>query len=245
MTALDPPPDIKALFLRMGGWWVITLGIVVLVLTLLSESRAALARKFELESTTVEARVLNRYIRQQDGGTDQVSFIVALDFTTADDERIVLERGVPEENFQQMVPGTRVDVRYLPDTPRRVEVIEGAYGRGAVALQRVALVGGLLWLFLLWRVGAWSVSAVRAREAGPREAVEVLRIQRTPYRVRRQRYFRLVWRDGQGAEGESLLNWRKVVASHRPGTTTHVYRDGRTTWWVGDIGERAGEGDLR
>ncbi|MEM9844761.1 MAG: DUF3592 domain-containing protein [Pseudomonadota bacterium] len=240
MAVPDPPPDVKALFLRMGGWWVILLGIVVLVITLLSESRASLARKFEFESRTVEARVINRYIRQQDGGTDQVSFIVALDFTTPEGERIVLERGVPQESFEEMIPGSRVDVRYLPDTPQRVEVTEGAYRSGAIALQRVALGGGILWLLLLWRVGSWAVSAVRAREAGPREDVEVVRIQRTPYRVRRQRYFRLVWRDGQGVEGESLLNWRKVVAPHRPGTTTHVYRDGRTTWWVGDVGEREG-----
>lgn len=226
----------------MGGWWVIILAILVLLVTLLSESRASLARQFERDSRTVEARVLNRYIRQQDGGTDQVSFIVALDFSTPEGERIVFERGVPEENFQEMVPGTRVDVRYLPDAPRRVEVIEGAYRSGAVALQRVALGGGILWLILLWRVGSWAVSAVRAREGGPREDVEVVRVQRTPYRVRRQRYFRLVWRDKQGVEGESLLNWRKVVASHRPGTTTHVYRDGRTTWWVGDVGERPDAG---
>lgn len=239
MTPPDPPPDLKALFLRMGGWWVICLGIVVLVITLLSESRAALARQFELESRTAEARVLNRYIRQQDGGTDQVSFIVAIDFTTPEGERIVLERGVPEESFQKMVPGSRIEVQYLPDTPRRVEVTEGAYRSGAVALQRVALGFGIIWLILLWRVGTWSVSAVRAREAGPREEVEVVRVQRTPYRVRRQRYFRLVWRDAQGTEGESLLNWRRTVASHRPGTTTHVYRDGTATWWVGDVGERS------
>ncbi|MEM9911329.1 MAG: DUF3592 domain-containing protein [Pseudomonadota bacterium] len=238
MSANDPPPSLTTLFLRMGGWWVIVLGTIVLMVTLLSESRASLARQFALESRTAEARVINRYIRQQDGGTDQVSFIVAIDFTTADGERIVLERGVPEESFQRMMPGSRVDVQYLPDTPRRVEVTEGAYRSGAVALQRVALAFGIFWLFLLWRIGTWAVSAVRARESGPREEVEVLRVQRTPYRVRRQRYFRLVWRDGQGEEGESLLNWRRVVAPHRPGTTTHVYRDGRATWWVGDVGER-------
>ncbi|MEM9498823.1 MAG: DUF3592 domain-containing protein [Pseudomonadota bacterium] len=235
----DPPPDAKQLFLRMGGWFVIGLGLLVLVVTLLSQSRASLARQFELESRTAEARVTNRYIRQQDGGTDQVSFIVAIRFSTAEGKQVRLERGVPEETYRALRPGATLDVRYLPDDPDTVEVTDGAYRSGAVMLQRLALGGGVVWLVMLWRVGSWAVGAVRAREHGALEAVEVVRVQRTTWRLNRQRLFRLVWRDAQGTEGHSLLNWRRRVAPYRPGTTTHVYRGSRDMWWVGDVGERA------
>lgn len=245
MTGSSParppgPPDVLRLFLRMGGWGVIILGVLVLIVSLLSASRLSLAREFERDGRLTRAEVVQKFVRIQtsaDGG-QTYGYFVRFGFDTPDGQRIQVQRALQFEDFELIDEGQSLDLRYLPDDPETILLASDAYKEGGTALRRIALVGGLVWLWSLWRVGGWAVDAVRAREYGVSEEVEVVKVQRTAVRMNRQRLFRLVWRDAAGHQDHSMLNWRKVVARFRPGDRIEVYRGSRHMWWPGDVGDR-------
>lgn len=236
----DPAPSVLRLFLRMGGWGVILLGIVVLVLSVMSASRLSIAKQFEDEGRSTKAEVTDKQVRQKraSDGSILTTYHVEFRFETFDGKELTLERPMEKPAFDGLGLGSPLPVRYLADTPSRVELDIGLYRRGGATLQRLALISGAIWLGILWIIGGWAVSAVQAREQGALEEVEVVKVQRTTWRMNRQRLFRLVWRNAEGEEGQSMLNWRRTVARFRPGDKVEAYRGARHMWWVGDVGER-------
>ena len=61
-------------------------------------------------------------------------------------------------------------------------------------------------------------------------------------RVNKQPRFRIVWRDMQGREGQSLMHKAADVGGIRPGDTVGIYQGVKRAWWVGDVGERVPPG---
>ncbi|MEL6412259.1 MAG: DUF3592 domain-containing protein [Pseudomonadota bacterium] len=237
----DRAPNVLRLFLRMGGWGVVLLGILVLTVSILSASRLSIAKQFEDQGRSAKAEVTDKQVRQKraSDGSVMTTFHVEFRFSTFDGKELTLEQPMEKPLFDGLGLGSTLPVRYLADTPSRVELDIGLYRRGGDTLQRIALIGGVVWLGLLWLVGGWAVSAVQAREQGRLEEVEVVKVQRTTWRMNRQRLFRLVWRNAEGQEGQSMLNWRRSVARFRPGDKVEAYRGARHMWWVGDVGERS------
>ncbi len=235
-----PPVSMLRLFLKMGGWFVLILGVVLLVLSLIGQSAFNAARRFDAEGLQTVARVTERYTTEStdSDGDSTVTYWLGLDYTTRDGETFDRTRTVTAREYRNVKPGDEIDIWYLESDPEATEITRGSNARGAQAMQVVALVLGAVWLGLLWLVGRWAVEAVRARRFGNCEEAEVTEIFRTSIEVNNRPRYRLKWRDRQGREGQSMLRKHGDLEAWRPGERVRIYQGLKRAWWAGDIGDR-------
>lgn len=238
---LLPPVSLLRLFLKMGGWFVLILGAVLLVLSLIGQSAFNAARRFDAEGLQTVARVTEKYTTEStdSDGDRTVTYWLGLDYTTRAGEEISKTRSVSSGEYRRVRQGDEIDIWYLESDPERTEVTRGSNAQGARVMRIVALVLGAAWLGLLWLVGRWAVEAVRARRYGTCEEAEVTEIYRTSIRVNNRPRYRLKWRDAQGREGKSLLRKSGDLEGYRPGQRVRIYQGLKRAWWAGDIGDRS------
>lgn len=241
-TCANPPVPLWRLFLKMGGWWVIGLTVILVVLSFASFGNAVMADRFETEGRAATATVTERYLREStdSDGDRTVTYYLTFAYTTQKGEAIELNRSVPRAVYYDVEQGGRWDLQYLESDPRKVELRDGDFARGASSLRWIALVVGLVWLGLLWWIGRRAVAALRARMYGRREEAEVLRVERSGVKVNNRYRYRLVWRDGDGTEGRSLLRREADLAPHPVGSRVVIFHGLARTWWAGDVGDRPG-----
>jgi len=234
------PVPIWRLFLKMGGWWVIGAGGLLLFVTFLSSSSLSLAQRFEAEGRAAQATVSARYTtesRDSDGDVTTIRWLT-LDYVTDARDEITISKTVGTSLYRRVAVGDTLPLLYLRSAPHTVELDPGSNRRTSRGTQIVALILGLGWLYSLWLVGGWAVGAVRARRFGARQQVKVTEIMRTTIRVNNRPRYRVVWRDQQGITGKSLLQRPERVQGVRPGDQIEIYKGLKRAWWVGDIGER-------
>lgn len=243
MTELPAPaPSLFRLFSRMGGWIVLLSGVVLLVLTLISQLAFHLANRFEEEGRMATATVRERYTTtstDSDGDTT-TSHWLGFDFVTDRKEEISLTETVGTSLYRAMQVGDSFELRYLASAPETVETTPGSNRTATRVTQMIALGVGALWLIGLWVVGGWAVAAVRARRHGARIKARVTSVERSNVRVNNRPRYRLTWEDAQGRTGKSLLRKREDLSGYRPGDTIEVFQGIKHSWWVGDVGERPG-----
>jgi len=234
------PVPIWRLFLKMGGWFVVIGGVILLMFTLISNLALETAKQFEREGRMASAVVTEKYTtesRDSDGDT-KTTYWLTLNFVTERKEAVRVTESVGTSAYRRAEVGQPFELLYLASDPERIEATPGSNRRGSRVFQIVALVFGVAWLAGLWKVGGWSVSAVRARRFGKREMARVKEVRRTGVRVNNTPRFRLVWRDSQGREGTSMLRKRADLEPFGRGDEIEIYMGLKTSWWVGDIGER-------
>lgn len=234
------PPGAVRLFFRMGGWGVVALGSVVVGLSLWADGQQRLQRAFAEDGNTVEARVLERIARSHLNVDGSVSYRYFLDlgFVTDLGERFRIRQSVNADRFEEVAEGDPVRVRYLEGDPVRVLLPEQSTPNAGQGATRTALVLGLVALGLLWRIGGWAVSGVKARRQGPPETAHVVGMERSVIRAVDGERYRLIWRNAEGRDGRSLLHKKRDLAEIAPGTPITLYRDGPHLWWAGDVGTR-------
>lgn len=234
------PVPLFRLFWKMGGWSVIILGVLLLILSLISQANLSTAKRFEKEGRKATAIVTERYttVSTDSDGDRTTTYWLTLDYVTQAGEEISLNRSVGTAAYNRASEGQPFDLLYLDSQPRKTELTEGSYRQSSRVLQVVALVEGVMFLGLLWLIGGWTVSAARARRYGRREEAVVREVRRTNIRVNNRPRFRLVWEDSAGREGKSLLRKKSDLAGFRPGDHIDIYHGLKRSWWVGDIGER-------
>lgn len=224
----------------MGGWIVIVFGVCLLIFTLISNANLNTAKRFEAEGQEAVAIVLRKYqteSRDADGDTTVTNWLI-LEYSTRRGEKITLTRTAGSSEYERAKVQEEFELRYLASEPRKTELTPGSYRSGSRITQGIALVLGLIWLGLLWKIGGWSVSAVRARRFGAREEAVVTEVRRTGVKVNNRPRYRLVWQDAHGREGTSLMRRMSELKSFRPGDHIEIYQGAKHSWWVGDVGER-------
>lgn len=245
MSAHDPIPPVPfwRLFLKQGGWIVLIVGAVLLVLTLVGHFILVTAQRFEAEGREAVATVTEKYTTESvdSDGDRSISYWLTLDYQTRAGEEITTSRIVRRSEYRRAEVGGELALLYLESAPERTELTRGSHARGARVLQIVALAVGVLWLAALWVIGRWSVEAVRARRYGAREEAKVTEVHRTAIRVNKRPRYRLMWKDGQGRPGKSLLRRRGELEHFRPGNRIVIYQGLKRAWWAGDVGDRDGE----
>ena len=239
--ALLSPVSMWRLFLKMGGWFVVGLGVPLLVMALIGQMMFVTAKRFEAEGRHTLALVTEKYITEStdSDGDKTITRWLDLEFTTQAGERIAMSKSVDKAEYHRAIEGEEIDLWYLESAPQKVEITRGSNARGARILQIVMMVLGAIWLGLFWVVGRWVVEAVRARRYGTFETAEVTEVFRTSVRVNNRPRYRLTWRDGQGREGKSLLHKAEELEGFGPGTPVRIYQGLKRSWWAGDIGDRA------
>lgn len=238
-----PPASLFRLFNRMGGWIVIVLGVMLVLITLVSQLALNTAQRFEAEGVAATATVEEKYTTtstDSDGDTT-TSYWLTFRFVTADKREMTLTETVGTSLYRQVSPGDTFELLYLRSDPERVETSPGSNRAASLYTQISALVFGLLWLVGLWRVGSWAVAAVRARKYGARETVRLTGIERSGVRINNRPRYRLTWKDSQGRAGKSLLQPKDRIRDLSGGDRIDIYRGLKTGWWVGDVGERSND----
>lgn len=236
-----PPVPMWRLFLKMGGWFVIGLGVPLLVMALIGQLMFNTAKRFDAEGRHALALVTEKYITEStdSDGDKTITRWLDLEFSTNAGERVAMSKSVSQGEYHRAIEGEKIDLWYLESAPQKVEITRGSNAQGARIMQIVMMVLGAIWLGLFWMVGRWVVEAVRARRYGAFEAAEVTEVFRTSVRVNNRPRFRLKWRDGQGREGKSLLHKAENLEGFGPGAPVRIYQGLKRSWWAGDIGDRA------
>ena len=238
----DPPPSLFRLFIRMGGWLVLIAGAFLLLLTLISHLALQTAKRFEREGIMATAQVSEKYTTTStdSDGDKTISYWLTFTYITAGKDEITLTETVSTALYRSVEPGRSFDLLYLESEPDRVETSPGSNRSASRFTQIAALAFGSLWLFGLWKVGGWAVAAVRARRYGRREMATVTDIARTGVKINNRPRYRVVWTDGQGKEGKSLLHKSGDLSGLRGGDEIVIYQGVKLSWWAGDVGERDG-----
>ena len=234
------PVPLFRLFWKMGGWMVLITGALLVLFTLISQSNLKTARRFEAEGRSTVALITDKEktVRRDSDGNDKVSYWLTFEFVTGLGQAITVRQSVGRGQYNSLKQGDELPLFYLASEPGKVELTQGSHREGARVTQWIALIAGLVWLAALWIIGGWAVSAVRARRFGPRKEAMVQEIKRTNLKINNQPRYRLVWRDKEGREGQSLLHRHSVLDSLRPNDIIHIYQGPKQSWWVGDVGER-------
>ncbi|WP_299848237.1 DUF3592 domain-containing protein [uncultured Roseovarius sp.] len=242
LDVLEKPVPVLRLFLRMGGWIVVMLGLICAGLSLISAADSDLAQRFDKDGRQTSATVSHKRFaktRNPDGSLS-TSYWVTLRYRTGAGEVMMLERLVNGVEYRRSEQGARVDLRYLPDAPFTVELATNWFRTMAQRKQSLALGAGLIGLLLLWVIGRRSVDAIRARDYGTREKAVVTGIRRVAIRLPGWPDRRLVWLDRHGNTGQSLRHHARSVMAVHPGAVIDIYRGPTQSWWAGDVGHKAG-----
>ncbi len=235
------PVPLFRLFWKMGGWIVLITGVLLVVFTLISHFNLKTAKRYEAEGRRVVALITTKEktVRRDSDGDRKVSYWLTLEFVAGLGEAITVRQSVGKGQYNSLQEGDELPLFYLASKPGKVELTQGSHRKGARITQWFALIAGLIWLAALWIIGGWAVSAVRARRFGPRKEAMVQEIKRTNVKINNRPRYRLIWRDNEGREGQSLLHRHSELDSLKPTDIIHIYQGPKRNWWVGDVGERA------
>lgn len=234
------PVSFLRLFLKMGGWIVLVLGVVLLVLTLISHFNLKTAKRFDEEGRRAVALISEKekIVSRDSDGDRQTSYYLTLEFTTHKRREMSVRRSVGGSKYRSVQEGGEIVLYYLASEPETTELTQGSHRKGSRITQTIALIDGLVCLAVIWVIGGWAVSAVRARRFGARQEAVVQEIKRTGVKINNQPRYRLVWRDNKGREGQSLLHRASDLDSLKSNDIIHIYQGIKRSWWVGDVGER-------
>lgn len=237
-----PPVSMLRLFLKMGGWFVVISGVVLVLLTVVAQLFFSTAKRFETEGRPAVAVVVGKEVTEStdSDGDRTVTYWLTLEYA-AGGEVIRNRTTVNSGEYRRAGEGEELEIWYLESDPRRVEVTKGENAGSARVFQVMSLLFGVIWLGLFWLVGRWVVEAVRARRYGTCEWAEVTEVYRTAITVNNRPRYRVKWRDGQGRAGKSLLRKRRDVEEVRPGGKVRIYQGLKRAWWAADIGDRQEE----
>ena len=243
-VATSQPVPLWRLFLRMGGWFAVLFFVVSAALTLISHAELMLAERFDAEGVRTEAVVEDRYIRESrdSDGDKQITYYLVLAFQTETGAPVTATETVSRSLYQGAEPRSKIPIRYLRSDPQRIETREGQNRTTSRVFQFAGLVFGVLALAGLWYSGRLAVAAVRARRYGVRESALVTELKRTRWTVNNRYRYRLVWREASGRMGESLAYPLDALDDNLVGNEIGIYQGIKRAWWVGDVGERSGEG---
>ena len=234
------PVSFLRLFFKMGGWIVLILAVVLLILSLVSHANLKTAKRFETEGLSAIARVTDKEktVKRNSDGKRTTTYYLTLQFSTQTGKDISVRSSVGSRKYNSVQEGDEIPLYYLASAPETTEITKGSHRKGSRITQFIALMIGLGWLAALWIIGGWTVSAVRARRFGPRKEAMVQEVKRTGVKINNQPRYRLVWRDAEGREGQSLLHRYSELESLKPNDIIHIYQGPKQSWWVGDVGER-------
>ncbi|MFK7940684.1 MAG: hypothetical protein AB8B82_14985 [Roseovarius sp.] len=235
-----PPVSLFRLFSRMGGWMVIIAGVFLLLFTLISHLSLQAAQRFETEGQTATATVSKKYTttsRDSDGDVTTQHWL-GFSYVTSDKQDIDTLITVGTRLYRSVEVGGTFDLLYLPSEPDRIETRPGSNRTVSRFTQGAALVFGMAWLTGFWIVARWAVAGVRARKYGQRHRVQLTEIRRTNLRINNRPRYRLIWQDPDGGQGRSMLQRKASVSALRAGDTVDIYQGIKSSWWIGDVGER-------
>ncbi len=228
-----------SLFLRLGGWVAMILGLLLVLVTLFSAGVLFLADRLDRTGALAYAVVVDKRTEEivEDGGADRAVHYVTFTYKARGGGGRTVETAVAPAYYDSVARGDERPVRYRPDDPGYIEEDVGYYRRVGVRLRWLGLAVGLAGLAALWAFGKRANRAVRVRRDGRRVMADVMGVRDLNVTVNGARQGKLTWREPDGHTGESLMRpARWLRDTYRPGDRIVVYRLGRHAYWEGDVG---------
>ncbi|WP_299378084.1 DUF3592 domain-containing protein [uncultured Tateyamaria sp.] len=238
-----PAPGFLRLWWGKGAIFAICIAMFSVFTTVGSYHSLKRGLAFDAEGVVVEAMSVDRRtkrVRRND--RNETDYLVTFRYATESGE-ISVEKKVDRNLYEALTPGQLRDVRYLAGRPRQMEHTIGKTWRDGQVMRWLSLAFGLAALGVFWWTARAAIEAIRARKYGRAEWATVWSIDERISRSKNSesKTYVLVWRDAQGAKGESLPSGsRNRYFQYGPTSKIEVFRDSRgKTWWVGDVGPRA------
>ncbi|MGR3466969.1 MAG: DUF3592 domain-containing protein [Shimia sp.] len=242
MQLPDKPVSWLRLFLKMGGWVPIGLGVLTLILSAVAWQMEARADRFEREGVYARATITGKEVRESTDSDGDTRYTYLFDLSyRVDGAETTQTKSTGRRDYRARAVGDVIDIRYLESQPARIDYPIGASRSGATALRWVVLLPGVVALGLLWLMGGWATTAAMTRWNGTRVVARTTGTKRTNTKVNDRYRYRLTWLEPDGRTGESLMHSEADLRAWTdPPRDIVVYRDGENAYWEGDIGPRKG-----
>ena len=227
-----------SLFLRLGGWACLILGVLLVVLTFFSASALYLADRMDADGRLAWAAVTDKRVgvTTDSDGDESRAYFVTFTYKTREGGRAT-EAEVPEALFRSLGIEDEHLIRYLRADPTQIEYEIGQYRQNGEALRYVGLAMGLVGLFFLWRFGGQTNAAILARRDGEKRFAVITGIVDSGVEVNDREKGRLEWREQDGQTGRSLMrDLQELRDLYEAGDRIVVFRLGETAYWEGDVG---------
>ena len=219
-------------------------GAALLILTGFSAGALYLADRLDRDGRLAYAVVSDKRVETRtdsDGDTDTDHF-VTFTFKSRGQSGQVVETEVGSSYYCAVSVGDERAIRYLADDPSTLEYDIGGYRRTGVTLRWIGLGLGIAGLAALWGIGSRANRAVRVRRDGEKRMAQVTGVREVNVTGNHRRQGRLMWREADGATGESLMRDAEALRRlYRTGDPIVVFRLGRHAYWEGDVGPPARE----
>lgn len=229
----DRPRGWWSLFLRLGGWISLGLGVLLLIVTAFSAGALYLAGHVDRTGALAYAVVTDKRLDPAgEGAVPKVTFT----YKASGGGRTV-ETEVTRDYYDSVAVGDERPIRYLRGDPTDIVTDLSYYHRIGALLRWIGLMLGLAGLAALWAFGKRANRAVRVRRDGQRLLADVMGVRDLNFAVNGERQGRLTWREPDGRTGESLMrSVRWLRETYHPGDRIVVFRLGRHAYWEGDVG---------
>jgi len=220
----------------MNGGWAIGAAAVLLVVTFISVVQYLNAERLNAEGVWTEATVVRKWISR--GGDSPDDYMLKLQFLVSSEE-YYQDVEVSRNEYQQTLRGDQKKLKYWPTNPDISEFRAGETQRSARWLQVIALVSGVLSVFILWFVGHKSSRAVLARRYGFLTKATIENIVERKKSGEPTGFGYMQFRSQSGAMGESLNRSMRDLLLLGIGAEIDVFEREGELWWEGDVGPRA------
>lgn len=226
------------LFMRFGGWVAIILGVLLIIMTLVAESRLWMADQLDADGRHARAVVMDKRteVSIDSDGDRSTEYFMTFRYKTRDGG-MEAEVEVDETFYWDVAKEDEHVIRYLRTSPETIEYKDGYYRRSGIVFRTIGLVLGIAGLAGLWFFGGKASRAIRARRFGEKRLATVTEIAETNVEINEKRQARLVWVEDDGQTGRSLMrDERYLSARYKAGDKIVVFRLGDDVHWEGDVG---------
>lgn len=235
----QPKISLLDLLSRQRAWYAAF--AIVLALVALAVAGEGLLQKRDFDARAVETtgQVIDKSTtRTRTDGNTRTTRRVLYAFEDRAGERHEARHDVSSGFYNSVERGDDVTVRYLPDDPR-VSQVEARLGTFVLVWSGLAVPPALIGLFLGQRAWRRSTAMLRAAREGVQRSAEV--IDHVGSRMKmgdKPVSWHLRWRDGTGAEGQSLGHeWITVSRMAPKGSSISLRIDPKTQqgFWERDL----------
>lgn len=194
------------------------------------------AERFEARGVITQAEVIGKRIDYATHSNDGDDYYVTFDF---DAGQVVRREGSVKSSFYRSVSrGGTTPIRYLPNTPKKLEYYVGEYRDKGNTTQIVAGVVGIIGLGLLWFIRGKANSAVLTRRWGHRTTATITGFVEHKNSGRPTGRGYMIWKTESGVRGESMDRSIHELRALKTGTKIIVYERKGASWWEGDVAPR-------
>ncbi len=243
MTETLKPRGFLSLFFRHAGFrlfFLVVVGGFVGVFGYLSFQEAS---EFSERGQAVEAEIVSTQLKKwRSGGTNAATQQATVRFLV-DGKEIFASARVGDDLFENARPGDAVEILYLPENPRQIEIERGTNWQIVLILGAVAAAVIGLWLLLAVRAFQFARQALHVRNHGSRSQVPVVEHKAPLFTSNKKPKTCLVWRDSAGRECSSLPIPDDQANEYPIGREIAIYELPDPEFisvWEGDVGHARG-----